>query len=56
MSAEKGKSVAEKYGATGRYEKRQERDMRKLYPPGKAQVICHINLSVFPISLGGNQN
>mgnify|MGYP000255969450 FL=1 len=75
MSAEKRKSVAEKYSATvpqllnsqfpdhvekseavGRYEKRQKKEMRKLYPPGKAQVICQINLSVFPISLGGNQN
>ena len=75
MSAEKRKSVAEKYGAkvpqplnsqfpdraekseaVGHYEKRQEKEVTKLYPPGKAPVICQINLSVFPIPLGGNRN
>ena len=47
---------AEKSEAVARYEKRQEKEVTKLYPPGKTPVICQINLSVYPISLGGNQN
>ena len=46
----------EKSEAVGRYEKRQEKEVTKLYPPGKAPVICHIKLSVFPMSLGVTQN
>ena len=63
MSAEKRKSVAEKYSAkvpqplnsqfpdraekseaVARYEKRQEKEVTKLYPPGKTPVICQVKL------------
>ena len=43
---------AENSEGVGRYEKRQEKEVTKLYPPGKAPVICQIKLSVSPISLG----
>lgn len=42
---------AKKSEAVGRYEERKEKEVTKLYPPGKAPALCQI-LTFSPISLG----